>query len=158
MPESAVPLADLGRFVEDELGEALCFEFNAANLKRWSTVSRFFDGGGLLCAAYGSLSSPFGVTFRLYTGAAFRVGLGSREVGTESFGIVSCVGPIEKSPWCLGSADSPDILVGLVEAGRESLKAVIDGDEAPPEICGVIASISSSLLSGAPFTTPPTAS
>lgn len=124
-------------------------------------ASRFFDCGGRLLAAYGSFTSPAGVNGLLYTGAAVRDGLCSRETGTES----CVVGPIENAPWCFDApADSSDRLVGRVftpeEGGLESSMFVVVGDVPVPggEICGVIASTAPSFWSGAPLAVPSTAS
>lgn len=111
---SIVLLDDLGKLMDDEeLDCGRCLEPRAVNLNLESIASRFFDCGGRLLAAYGSLASPEGVNGLVYPA---RFGLVSREADVEAGRDESCVvGPIEKAPWCLaGTVNSEDRVVGAV--------------------------------------------
>jgi hypothetical protein len=135
---------------EDELADdGRLFDPRAVNLNLESIASRFLDCGSRLWAAYGSLASPPGGKCLLYTVAGCRLGLTSRDAGTE---VSFVAGPIEKAPWCFPATiplESPvEWLVGPVvvapdDPGLESLMLIDEGEAVGGDTWGVTVAASS---------------
>ena len=76
---------DLGKLIEEALGEIPFLELLPLKINLASMASRFLDCGARLCAAYGSFKSPAGVNGLVYVDEAitFLFGLDSREAAAE---------------------------------------------------------------------------